>query len=250
MIPGLQIIMAEIDKSSYIPYYVQIKHILKDRIRNGEYLEGMRLPSENELAQEFSVTRMTVRKSLDDLKREGMIVTQRGKGSIVAKEKIEQSLQRFYQFGKEIGDTGIPAKSKVVSMQRCTPPAEISEIFGDVSERRYHKLVRLRYFKDHPVSLEYSYIPCDIAPDLESDPVENTSLAELLEQKYRHSIVKATEYLLPRISDEYESHLLGIQVHSPVFLTERITRGERGRVLEFRRSIIRGDMVKFSTELT
>ncbi len=244
-----ELIMAVLDKNSYIPYYVQIKHILQDRIRNGEYPEQSRLPSEHALCSEFSVTRMTVRKALDELKREGMIITERGRGSIVSQEKIEQSLARFYQFGKEIGDTGVPAVSRIISTEICMPPAEIADIFGDAEEREYYKLVRLRFFKKDPVSLEYSYIPCSVAPGIDKDLIDRVSLAELLEEKYHQPVSKATEYLFPRISDIYESDLLGIQNHSPVFLIERITRTAGGSVIEFRRSIVRGDIVKFSTEL-
>ena len=236
-----------LDKKSYIPYYVQIKHILLERIRNDEYPEQSLLPSETVLAAEFSVTRMTIRKALDELKREGMISTERGKGSRVTTEKIEQSLQRFYRFGKEIGDTGIPAQSRIIERSVCDPPAEVAHIFQDSGP--FYFFIRVRYFKDAPLSLEHIYIPVSTAPGLIDEPIEVVSIAELLEKKYHLPIIKATEYLSPRIADTYEAEQLELQPATPVFQTERITRTKDGRVIEFRRSVIRGDMVKFSTEL-
>lgn len=241
------IIEKMLDKKSYIPYYVQIKHVLLERIRNNEYTDQSLLPSETALSQEFSVTRMTVRKALDELKREGMITTERGKGSRVTTKKIEQSLQRFYRFGKEVGDTGVPAKSRIIERKTCDPPAEISEMFH--SQEPFYFFVRVRYFEDTPLSLEHVYIPVSVAPGLIDEPIEMVSIAELLEKKYNIPIIKATEYLTPRIADTYEAEQLELQPATPIFQTERITKSQEGRVIEFRRSVIRGDMVKFSTEL-
>lgn len=241
--------MNYIDKTSYIPYYVQIKHILLERIRNGAYPENSAMPAESTLANEFSVTRMTVRKALDELKREGLIKSERGKPSTVSGNKIEQSLQRFYRFGKEIGDTGVAAQSRVIKRGKAVPPDEILQIFGDTKGREYYEIIRLRFYKDMPVSLEYLYLPCEDAPGIIDESIERVSIIDMLVKKYGIRIDNATEYLYPRIADAYESELLEIPVHSPVFQTERITREVSGRIIEFRRSTIRGDKVKFSTEL-
>lgn len=241
--------MELLDKSSYIPYYVQIKHILMERIQSGVYLQDSRIPSETELSKQFAVTRMTVRKALDELKREGVISTERGKGSKVSPAKIEQSLRRFYKFGKEIGDTGIAAESKLIRAGECNLPSEISRVFLNQKDDRFFEIIRIRYYKDIPVSLESSYIPYSAAPGILDENIESVSLVELLEKKFGNRIEKATEYLHPRISDEYESNLLKIHNHTPVFQTERITKTKNGEVVEFRRSIIRGDIVSFSTEL-
>ncbi len=241
--------MALLDKNSYIPYYVQIKHILLDRIRNGEYPENSLIPSESALATEFAVTRMTVRKALDELKRDGMITTERGKGSVVTQERIEQSLERFYRFGREVGDTGIAAASKIISKEVCRPPAEVTSRFANSQNKDFYKIIRVRFYKDLPVSLEYVFIPCSVAPGIIDQPIERMSIADLFEKHYGRIIEKATEYLTPRISDAFESELLEIKNHSPVFQTERITRSKAGEVIEFRRSVIRGDRVRFSAEL-
>jgi len=238
-----------LDKDSFIPYYVQIKHILLDRIRNGEYPENSLIPSESALAREFSVTRMTVRKALDELKRDGMIKTVRGKGSIVSQERIEQSLQRLYRFGREVGNTGIAAESQTVSKEVCIPPAEVRKKFHGSEHEKFYKIIRVRYWKGSPVSLEYIFIPCSVAPGLLSQPIDSMSLVDIFEKYYETPVEKATEYLSPRITDAYQSELLGIKQHSPVFQTERVTRAGNGLVIEYRMSIVRGDRVRFSAEL-
>ncbi|MGM0431493.1 MAG: GntR family transcriptional regulator [Spirochaetota bacterium] len=242
--------MTVLNKHSYIPYYVQIKHILLDRIRNGIYAEQSTIPSEYKLAEEFSVTRMTVRKALEMLKREGAIQTERGKGSVVASKKIEQGLDHLYRFGIEVGDSGKPARSKTIEATVIDSTEDLATLFALPPREKFYRIVRLRMVTDDlPVSLETIFVPCFVAPDLLGELDDNQSLVKLLENGHGIPIAEATEYLTPQISDEYESRLLGIPNNSPIFQTERITRQEGGSVVEFRRSLIRGDTVVFRAEL-
>ncbi|MFW5842964.1 MAG: GntR family transcriptional regulator [Spirochaetota bacterium] len=242
--------MRRIDKESYIPYYVQVKEALLEAMRNDRYTPGMALPSEQSLATEFDVTRATVRKALDELRREGVIKTERGKGSVVANSRIEQSLLQFYSFGREIGSTGRAATSRIIAIRQILAPTQVQKKLGLTGKGRTHEIIRLRYYKQQPLILEFSYVPEGIVPSISESDLEGQSLYDLLESKCNCSIERAKEFLYPRISDAYESEILRIPLHSPVFQTERITRSTEGEVIEFRRSVIRGDRVTFSTELS
>jgi len=241
--------MGTLDKNSYIPYYVQIKEDILERIRNAIYRPGQQLPSEQVLAQEYQVTRTTVRKALEELKREGVILTEKGKGSVVSNSRIEQSLLQFYSFGREIGTTVEAAVSRVIQVRQIPASPQLEKKLRLARNGKINEIVRLRYYRNTPLILEFSYIPLEVAPSITQNDLQYQSIYDLLERFYGKRIQKAKEYLYPRISDVYESELLQIPKHSPVFQTERITRGEDGRVLEFRRSVIRGDKVAFSTEL-
>lgn len=242
--------MGNVDKESYIPYYVQIKEDLLERIRDGAYRSGQRIPSEQALAEEYQVTRTTVRKALDELKREGVIRTEKGKGSVVSNSRIEQSLLQFYSFGREIGTTGEAAASRVIKVGQVPASPQLEKKLRLPPNGAVHEIVRLRHYRNTPLILEFSYVPTGVAPSITEQDLESQSIYDLLERVYGWRVQGAKEYLYPRISDTYESELLQIPRHSPVFQTERITRGEDGRVIEFRRSVIRGDKVTFSTELT
>lgn len=239
-----------IDRNSFIPYYIQIKQVVLDRIHNGIYPYNKLLPSESTLAKEFSVTRVTIRKALDLLRQESIISSSKGIGWTVVQRRIEQQLTTSYWFGREVGNTGTAAVSKVIKAEKVPVSKDISEVFGDKGSDLLvcYEIIRLRFFEQKPVSLEFSYIPERLAPNIIMMPLENLSIIELLKTKFNLKIGKTIEYLSPRVADGYESKLLGIQTHAPVFQTERITRDKSGDVIEFRRSIIRGDKVVFRTD--
>lgn len=241
--------MNRLDKDSYLPYYLQIKDILKERIMNKTYQPNRIIPSENDLCEEFAVTRATIRNALSELKKEGLIYTAKGKGSIVSPPKIEQSLLKFYSFGREFKDINEKTASKLLSKALIKASPTIVRKLSINTNTEVFEIVRIRIFNDLPLILETSYIPIHIAPEILDNDLEEESIYDLLESKYGVKIVKAKEYIEPQVSNEYESKHLDVAYNSPVFYTERITLTDREEPIELRKSIIRGDKFKFYTEL-
>ncbi|MTI56699.1 MAG: GntR family transcriptional regulator [Geosporobacter ferrireducens] len=241
--------MSTLNKDSYLPYYLQIKDILKERIMNKAYHVNMLIPSENDLCGEFHVTRATIRNALNELKKEGLIYTAKGKGSIVSPPKIEQSLLKFYSFGREFSDTNETIVSKFLNKAVIGASPAISRKLNTKPNTEVFEIIRVRIFNDLPLILETSYIPVHIAPDMLENNMEEESIYDLLESKYGVKIVKAKEYIEPQVSNDYESKYLDIVYHSPVFYTERISLTYGEKPIELRKSIIRGDKFKFYTEL-
>lgn len=241
--------MKSLNKEKGIPYYLQIKEILEERIFNNIYSVNSLMPSETVLAEEFGVTRATIRNALKELKNAGLIYTEKGKGTIIKSPKIEQSLLKFYSFGREFKNSPYDIGSKVISKEKITPTLDLTEKL-QVDEKSFlFKVKRLRLFNSIPMILETSYIPEYIAGNIINEDLENKSIYDLLEEKYGVKIIKAKEYIEPKISDEIEANLLEIPLQSPVFYTERITLAPGNKPVELRRSIIRGDKFKFYTEL-
>jgi GntR family transcriptional regulator len=243
--------MEKIDKSSHIPYYIQIKDIIKKRIRENIYQKESFLPSENELSQEFQVTRATIRHALKDLKNEDIITTERGKGSKVRGRKIKQSLTEFYSFGRRFvrDDSDNKAESKIIEKNIKKCPMEVSEKLSIPREEKIYEIIRLRMLEEEPLMIELSYIPVKQFPDLFSLDMEGNSLYDILEYSYNTSITKAEEYIHPRISKSKESKFLNIEKGSPVFYVERTTYSNEAPI-EYRKNIIRGDKYVFYAELS
>ena len=135
-----------IDRNSFIPYYIQIKQVVLDRIHNGIYPYNKLLPSESTLAKEFSVTRVTIRKALDLLRQESIISSSKGIGWTVVQRRIEQQLTTSYWFGREVGNTGTAAVSKVIKAEKVPVSKDISEVFGDKGSDLLvcYEIIRLR----------------------------------------------------------------------------------------------------------
>ena len=115
-----------LDPTSPIPLYYQLKTILLDQILQGKWLVGEFLPSENELAKEYQVSRQTVRRALAELQREGRISTHKGKGSLVAQPKLEQDLLRFYSLARSFSKGPHRVSSRILHRDRTSadPGAE------------------------------------------------------------------------------------------------------------------------------
>lgn len=236
-----------LNKANEIPYYVQIYNILKQRIESGEYPANSKLPSENDLVVEFEVTRATIRNSIKRLKDEGKIYTLKGKGSFINGPKIEQSLFKFYSFGRDYANLNI--ESIVISTTEKVAGYEISKKLNISEQDKVTEIVRVRQMDGIPVIIETSYVPTFVAPGIASYDLEKLSIYNIIEIEYNRKIVFAREYLDPSITDEYYSKLLKVSKGTPVFITNRVTFSNEEMPIEYRVSIIRSDRFRFSVEL-
>ena len=235
-----------IEKNFGLPYYLQIYNELRGRIKTQVYLPDQPIPSENELSGEFRVARTTIRNAIKRLLDEGLIYTVKGKGSYVSKPKIEQSLFKFYSFGRDYSDLN---KQTVLVEVKTVTDSNLQEILSLSAKDNIKQITRIRKLDNVPVIIETSNIPANLVPDIDALDLENSSIYDLLEQHYKLHLLKAKEYLDTSITDSYSSKLLEIDKGNSVFVTERITYGAGEKPIEYRKSIIRSDKFRFSVEL-
>ena len=141
--------------------YKALHNLLKSRIIKGDYKEGELLPSENDLSSTHGMTRATVRQALQKMEKEGYIVKQRGKGSIVNLKKKRLGLLSFKGFSEAISHTDEQVSSKILEGPILQPWPQ--DFFYPLAEeelsRGVYYLYRLRYVNQQPVMLEHTYIP-------------------------------------------------------------------------------------------
>lgn len=238
-----------LDRNSPIPLYYQLKEILLNRIRNGEVEEGGFLPTEEELCKEFGVSRGTVRKAIAELKNEGYVVSEQGRGVFLVKPKFEQSLLRFYSIGREMQNKHLDFHTKVIVKEITKPTKGIQETLNLSEDEDLNKIVRVRYLDNEPVIIESIFIPIKICPNLLEEDLEEIPLYDILEDKYKLRILKVSETLEPVVLRKEEAKILGSKIGLPAFLVERITYLIDRSPIEVRKSVIRGDRFKFTTEL-
>lgn len=238
-----------INKDDNLAYYIQIYNVLKKRIEDRVYLPHSLLPSENVLAEEFNVTRITVRNAVKMLKEEGKIYTEKGKGSVVKAPSIEQSLFKFYSFGRNYTKRDFQSESVVINTKISVCDELVRDKLGLSETENIIQIIRLRKIDQSPVILEFSHIPLLYAPNIFELDLATLSIYDLLEEKFDLKIIKAKEYLTPDLTDENESRFLEIPYKTPVFITERITYTSNEVPIEYRKSVIRSDIFKFFVEL-
>ena len=226
------------------PIYQTIADQIISRIYEGEYPMNSFLPSENELAEEFHVTRTTIRKVLSLLKQQGTIKSYQGRGYKVQSLFWEQSLLKFYSFGKSIASKLENSNTKLISVKNVSGLEDVDE-FKTVE---LWEITRLRLVGEIPLILESSYIPVEFLKKVDNKNLETKPLYDLLAREGIRC-VNAKEYLEPVLPSLEAQELLEIEENIPLFQTTRYTYDSENRLVEFRESLIRADHFRFFTEL-
>jgi GntR family transcriptional regulator len=209
---------------------------------------GHAIPSERQLSQDFGVSRLTVRAAIDELAREGYLVRRRGSGTFVSEPKIAQELT-MSSFSEEMTRRGMKPGSKTLSLEVKHAGAYLGRCLHVSPSERIVVAKRLRLADDETMAIETLHVPEPLVPGLTREDFDKTSFYDLLTQRYGIEIVGGFQTIEPTVTNEEESEVLGVPLHSPAFQFERTTRSEDGSIVEFVRSIYRGDRYRLVTEL-
>ena len=239
-----------INRNNPLPYYVQVKDALRERIESGEWPAGHQLPGEPELCVLFDVSRTVIRQALSDLEYEGLIVRKKGKGTFVAEPKIGESLIQkltgFYQDMLALGHTPVtqvlkqevvPANARVAAQLDLKPGSKVIE------------MERLRFVQDEPIVLVTTYLPYALCPKAADADFSGQSLYAFLESECELLIVRGQRTLEAVAANEYEARLLGIDKGAPLVLLNSVSYLEDGTPIEYYKALHRGDRSRFQVEL-
>lgn len=210
---------------------------------------GTAIPSERQLTQELGVSRLTVRAALDELVRDGYLDRRHGSGTYVTEPKIAQPLT-LTSFSDDMRRRGMTPGSRTLELIVTSTGARLARRLAVSPEARLVRVKRLRLADDEPMAMEVLHIPEALVPGLTKADFEDHSFYELLEERYGIVIASGTQSIEPTVTSEEESEVLGVPLHTPAFLFERTTVSESGRIVEFVRSIYRGDRYRLVADLT
>ncbi|MGR6923691.1 GntR family transcriptional regulator [[Actinomadura] parvosata] len=212
--------MAHIDPDSPVPKYFQLREILLDLIDSDEFGIGAAIPSERELCQRFGLSRMTVRQAVDHLVSEGRLHRVPGKGTFVARPKIELALQ-LTSFTDDMRARGMIPGSRDLDRRIVRASAHLAKELGIPPGEEVHFIERLRTADGEPLSIERAHIPVKLAPDLSDHDLSDRSLYELLERRYG-LVMDAGELTIDGgIADPSDADLLKLPRGGAVLLLQR-----------------------------
>ena len=223
----------------------------RDRVRDliEQLGVGAAIPAERQLSVDLGVSRLTVRAALDDLVREGHLVRRRGSGTFVSQPKIAQELT-MTSFSEEMRRRGMRPGSRTLSLTTTTAGARLGRCLKVSPSERIVVAKRLRLADDSAMAIETLHVRESLVPGLSARELEERSFYELLQDRYGITIVGGVQTIEPTVTNEEESAALGVPLHSPAFLFERVTRSESGEIVEFVSSIYRGDRYRLVTEMS
>jgi GntR family transcriptional regulator len=210
---------------------------------------GEAIPSERRLSSDLGISRLTVRAALDDLVRDGYLERRHGSGTFVSEPKIAQQLT-LTSFSEDMRRRGMVAGSRTIELREIHAGAALGRALNISPNARVTLIRRLRLADEEPMALETLHVPSALVPGLTRDMLENASFYDLLQHNYGVVISSGTQSIEPTVTNEEESELLGVPLHSPAFLFERTSRTDEGETVEFVRSLYRGDRYRLVADLS
>jgi GntR family transcriptional regulator len=210
---------------------------------------GDAIPSERQLSVDLGVSRLTVRAALDDLVREGYLVRRRGAGTFVSEPKVAKGAATVSSFSDDMRERGMTPASKTLDLQVVPAGARLGRILHVSPSELVAVIKRLRMADGEPMAIELLHVRQSLVPGLTAADLEENSFYDLLATRYQVEIVGGTQTVEPTVTNEEESDALGVPLHSPALLFERVTRSNAGDIVEFTSSTYRGDRYRLVSEL-
>lgn len=228
--------------------YSVLKHTIVENINNEEYKVGELIPSERELMEMFSVSRITVRKAIDDLVNEGYLYRVQGKGTYVKSEEMSHDLFSITSCTEDIKARGMTPSTKVVSAAVLPADRRRMRTLQIPQDSLVFRLERIYYADNSPINYTTTCLPMDLFPGLDQYDFSKESLYSVIEKKYGVKITHARRMLEAVLAHDKTAEYLGVKAGEPLILFRCNTYGEingQERVIETFKCAYRTDLHKF-----
>jgi GntR family transcriptional regulator len=237
-------------KSDYGPLlYLQVESVLAGEIADGSLKAGDQLPTEDNLIARFEVSRITVRRAVQNLVGRGLVEIRRGKGTFVAAPRITQELMELSGFVEDMQAIGRKPTARVIGKKIVTADETVAGQLSVTKGERVVRIDRVRLADGVPMSFDETYLPLEIGRKIITNNLKVEPIFSLLERKYNVPLVEA-EYKLEAVAATREvSEALCVPQGSPIFLIERTSYSTGGRPVDYERLYYRGDLIRFVTRL-
>jgi GntR family transcriptional regulator len=222
--------------------YLRIAEAMTQLLKSGAYAAGFSLPPERVLCERYGVSRMTLRQAMSILEREGLIESNRGRGTFVAPHRLQKQQQELLSFSEEILARGGKAESRVISFKAIAPPPSAREFFDLADGEKLYEISRLRYQDNTPLAAEAALIPQKLCPWLERFDLGKNSLYRILEKSYGLRLQSGIEEISAELPSAAHRKLLCVPRNAAVLVVNRKTFTDTGIPLELTRSVYRGDL--------
>jgi GntR family transcriptional regulator len=238
--------------SAILPVYYQIKQTIKNWIVSKEFTPGDKIPSENQLAKQFNVSRLTVRQAIAQLIQEGFLVSKRGQGSFVTynEDLINSFSLEFTGFMDDLFYQTQKTKTSSVDIKRTEAPKFLRDklkLAKNCEEIILIKRVRLREKKSFAYTV--NYLPVEIGEKISEEELYKKPMLQIMVEDLGIEFTEAFQTIQASFADQEVAEQLGIASGSPVLFVERIMYGKRLRPIELVQSSYPGDLYKYIVRL-
>lgn len=232
--------------TSLLPIYYQIKNKIQEWIVSKEYSPGEKIPSENELAKIFNVSRLTVRQAISLLIQEKLLYRKRGEGTFVTTDSklIDSFGLAFSGFMDDLFYQVSKSKTKTVKMDKIKATRNILEKL-QIDDEYVVRIQRVRLLNNVLFAYTVNYLPESIGKNIEEKTLYEKPLLKILEVDMGFEFEEAFQTIEASFSDQEVSAKLEIPSGSPILYVERIMYDKKNKPIEFVQTSYRGDIYKY-----
>lgn len=232
-----------------IPRHSQISQWLRNQIVEGVYEADEKLPSENELAEKFDVSRVTIRRALQSLENESMIYRCQGLGSFVSDERASHDLVKLTDFNEDMAKAGLEPSSIVKKFETVDAPEWLYPFLNIDKGSKVIQIDRLRLGDDDPIAFDSTWMPILYGQLLDRDDLEDDTIYSLLEKNYDIPVIRGCYRLSAEIADVDLGDMLQVEEKSPLFVINRISYTIGDKPLYYQKRYYRNDKVVYEMTL-
>ncbi len=224
--------------ATFSPLYQQIKGLILGSLQTGEWKPGEMIPSENELAVRYKVSQGTVRKAIDELASENLLVRRQGKGTFVATHHEDRVHFRFLRLMPDEGEPHYP-KSQILDCKRLRAPAEIAKLLDLKTGDAVIEIERILFFSEQAIVLEEIWLPGATFKGLTAETLKSWRgpMYALFETEFATHMVRAEEKIRAVAATRESAAALGIAEGSPLLSVERVSYTYGEKPVEVRRAV-------------
>lgn len=236
-------------KASHLPYYEQLRADMLSKITTQEWSPGQRIPPEMELCKIYGVSRITVRKAVEDMVQLGHLTRYRGKGTFVRIQQIENNLSKFYSFSEQLKSKGMHEEAEVLDFNVVQADIELAtKLMLRGADKDVFQITRLRCVDKIPYAVETSFVPCNLCPKLTGSLVSVEGLYNAM-RALEVNPIRAIETFKAVAIKATEARLLKEYSRTPAMRIERLTYSNFAQPVEYCHSTVRGEFFTYTIEL-
>src|SRR6202041_1310787 len=229
--------------------YARIEETLAGEIAQGDYRPGDQLPTEDALLLRFQVSRITVRRAIQNLVSRGLLEIRRGLGTFVRSPRIEAELTKLTGFVEDMNAAGRKATARVISQGIVAGSARVAERLQLAKGIKVMQIKRVRLAGGIPISFDETYLPLPLGKQIVRKDLRLHPIFTLLEEEYGVPLVEAEYELEAVIATKAVADALQVRVGSPIFQIERTSMTTGNQPVDYEVLSYRGDLVRFVTKL-
>ena len=236
---------------TFSPLYQQIKALITQSLQSGEWKPGELIPSEVELAQRFKVSQGTVRKAIDELAAENLVMRRQGKGTFVS---THHEARAHFRFLRLMPDEGVPhyPESKFIEVKRMRAPADVARLLDLKSGDAVIYIKRVQSFDGRPTIVEELWLPGQTFKGLTAERLEGYKgpMYGLFESEFGTRMIRAAEKIRAVCADAADAELLQLAPGTPLLCAERVSFTYGDKPVELRRGLYSTERHHYQNDLS